>query len=78
MFVCAVLCDRPPFDIFSFQSGDEPHSRVTLVSSSSAVLYYDVLTLMDEIFLPSLALMDCNCALAEEIWAILRYYSHAK
>ena len=37
-------------------------------------MYYDVLTLMDEVFLPSLALSDGNCCLAEEIWTILRVY----
>lgn len=35
-------------------------------------LYYDVLTLFDVAILPSLALMDANCCIAEEVWNVLK------
>jgi hypothetical protein len=46
------------------------------VSASAGCLYYDALTLMDEVFLPSLSLTDSNCCLAEEIWSLLRYFPY--
>ena len=39
-------------------------------------LYYDALTLMDEVLLPALSLSECNCCLAEEIWTVLRVYPY--
>ena len=39
-------------------------------------LYYDALTLMDEVLLPSLSLSESNCCLAEEIWTVLRVYPY--
>ena len=39
-------------------------------------LYYDALTLMDEVLLPALSLAECNCCLAEEIWTVLRVYPY--
>ncbi|XP_046643816.1 THO complex subunit 2-like isoform X8 [Daphnia pulicaria] len=35
-------------------------------------LYFDVLTLFDVVILPSLALMESNCCVAEEIWNVLK------
>ena len=43
---------------------------------TASPLYYDALTLMDEVFLPSLSLTDGNCGLAEEIWSVLRVYPY--
>merc|ERR1719508_197435 len=34
------------------------------------------LTLMDEVFLPSLSLLSSNCCLAEEIWSVLRHFPY--
>ncbi|KAK7790717.1 hypothetical protein R5R35_007956 [Gryllus longicercus] len=39
-------------------------------------LYYDIITLMDEVILPSLSYMDCNCCIAEEVWNILKLYPY--
>ncbi len=35
-------------------------------------LYFDVLTLFDVVILPSLALMESNCCVAEEVWNVLK------
>ena len=39
-------------------------------------LYYKTLTLMDEVFLPSLFMLSSNCCLAEEIWSVLRHFPY--
>uniref|UniRef100_A0A182J8B0 THO complex subunit 2 n=1 Tax=Anopheles atroparvus TaxID=41427 RepID=A0A182J8B0_ANOAO len=39
-------------------------------------LYYDILSLLDSSVLPSLAYMDCNCCVAEEIWSIVKLYPY--
>uniref|UniRef100_A0A182PCL3 THO complex subunit 2 n=1 Tax=Anopheles epiroticus TaxID=199890 RepID=A0A182PCL3_9DIPT len=39
-------------------------------------LYYSILTLLDTSVLPSLAYMDCNCCVAEEIWSIVKLYPY--
>eukprot|EP00090_Calanus_glacialis_P000154 TRINITY_DN1009_c0_g1_i2.p1 TRINITY_DN1009_c0_g1~~TRINITY_DN1009_c0_g1_i2.p1 ORF type:complete len:1411 (-),score=541.96 TRINITY_DN1009_c0_g1_i2:289-4521(-) len=39
-------------------------------------LYFMTLTLMDEVFLPSLSLLSSNCCLAEEIWSVLRHFPY--
>nr|XP_040234043.2 THO complex subunit 2 isoform X2 [Anopheles coluzzii] len=39
-------------------------------------LYYDILSLLDAAVLPSLAYMDCNCCVAEEIWSIVKLYPY--
>ena len=39
-------------------------------------MYYDVITVADEVLLPSLSLTDSNCCLADEIWSILRVYPY--
>jgi THO complex subunit 2 len=36
------------------------------------VMYYDVLTILDEVLLPSLSYMESNCSVAEEIWSLLK------
>lgn len=42
------------------------------ISPDISSLYYDVLTLFDVVILPSLALMESNCCVAEEIWNVLK------
>ena len=42
----------------------------------TSALYDDALTLMDEVFLPSLSMSESNCCLAEEIWSLLRYFPY--
>ena len=39
-------------------------------------VYYLTITLMDEVFLPSLSLLNANCCLAEEIWTILKHFPY--
>ena len=39
-------------------------------------LYFLTITLMDEVFLPSLSLLTANCCLAEEIWATLKHFPY--
>jgi len=43
---------------------------------SSKPFYYDAMTLLDEVFLPSLALLHANCCLAEEIWSLIRNFPY--
>ena len=45
-------------------------------SDQKEEIYYLTITLMDEVFLPSLSLLNANCCLAEEIWAILRHFPY--
>jgi THO complex subunit 2 len=39
-------------------------------------MYYDIITLLDEVILPSLSFMDCNCCIAEEVWNIIKLYPY--
>ncbi|XP_059482003.1 THO complex subunit 2 isoform X2 [Neocloeon triangulifer] len=36
------------------------------------IMYFDVITLLDEVLLPSLSYMEANCSIAEEIWSLLK------
>lgn len=55
------------------EPGKEREKIAEPVNPDVSVLYYDVLTIMDEVMLPAISLMDSpNCCLAEEIWSILR------
>ncbi|XP_063232661.1 THO complex subunit 2 isoform X1 [Bacillus rossius redtenbacheri] len=46
------------------------------VRPADSCLYYEVLTLLDEVILPSLSFMDCNCCVAEEVWNLLKLYPY--
>ena len=47
------------------------------VDPQVSCLYYDALTILDEVILPALSLMDGpNCSLGEEIWSVLRVYPY--
>ncbi|CAH1103884.1 unnamed protein product [Psylliodes chrysocephalus] len=39
-------------------------------------LYYDIISLVDMSILPSLAYLECNCCIAEEIWTLLKLYPY--
>lgn len=39
-------------------------------------LYHDIVTLLDSSILPALSYMECNCAIAEEIWSVLKLYPY--
>ena len=43
---------------------------------TNSSLYYLTITLMDEVFLPSLSLLTSNCCLAEEIWSVLKHFPY--
>lgn len=52
-----------------------PHSNGP-PSNLQDSLYYDVMTIMDEVLLPSLSYMDSNCCIADEVWSVLRLYPY--
>lgn len=59
------------------ESGKEREKIAEPIDASITCLYYDALTIMDEVMLPALSLMESpNCCLAEEIWSILRVYPY--
>ena len=61
----------------SDEPGKEREKIAEPVDSNVSCLYYDVLTIMDEVMLPAISLMESpNCCLAEEIWSILRVYPY--
>jgi len=39
-------------------------------------LYFDVITLLDLVILPSLSYLDSNCGVAEEIWNLLKHFPY--
>lgn len=39
-------------------------------------LYFDIVTLLDEVLLPSLSHLDSNCSVAEEMWSLLKLYPY--
>jgi len=39
-------------------------------------LWSGTVTLLDEALLPALSLMECNCAVAEEIWGLMKYFPY--
>jgi THO complex subunit 2 len=43
---------------------------------SKLVLYYDIITLLDNCVLPSLSYMECNCCMAEEIWSVVKLFPY--
>ncbi len=42
------------------------------IQAESDSLYFDIITIFDVVILPSLALLDSNCCIAEEIWNVLK------
>lgn len=42
-------------------------------TSNDKLLYHDIMTLLDSSVLPALSYMECNCAVAEEIWSIIKF-----
>lgn len=50
----------------------------SIMSSDAAEnLKYDLLNLLDEVILPSMALIDSNCALADELWQFLKHFHYS-
>ena len=59
------------------ESGKEREKIAEPVDPNISCLYYDILTVMDEVLLPAVSLMESpNCCLAEEIWGVLRVYPY--
>ena len=46
------------------------------MEADGSVLYFEALTLFEEVILPSLSLLSSNCCLAEEIWQVLQVYPY--
>ena len=46
------------------------------ISPEEDVAYYGFLNVIEEVLLPSLALLPGNCAMAEEIWGLLKLYPY--
>ncbi|XP_029643856.1 THO complex subunit 2 [Octopus sinensis] len=40
------------------------------------VTFYGFLTILDEVLLPSLTLLPCNCCLSEELWSFLKLFPY--
>ncbi|KAJ8298480.1 hypothetical protein KUTeg_025011 [Tegillarca granosa] len=40
------------------------------------VAYYGFLNMLDEVILPCMALLTCNCCISEELWAFLKLYPY--
>merc|ERR1719336_2010877 len=57
-------------------TGKYDSEALTKPLPSSSPLYGETLTLMEEVFLPSLSLLTSNCCLAEEIWSVLRHFPY--
>ena len=56
---------------------DNNESSSEIVDPSvNSWLYFLTITLMDEVFLPSLSLLTSNCCLAEEIWSVLKHFPY--
>ena len=53
---------------------DNESSSEIIDPEVNSSLYYLTITLMDEVFLPSLSLLTSNCCLAEEIWFVVKYF----
>uniref|UniRef100_A0A8D8ZLW5 THO complex subunit 2 n=1 Tax=Cacopsylla melanoneura TaxID=428564 RepID=A0A8D8ZLW5_9HEMI len=43
---------------------------------TSSPLYYDAVSVLDRVILPSLSHSEANCCLAEEIWSIIKLYPY--
>ena len=51
---------------------DDCGQNLRKVLPDSSSLYYEVLSLFDVVILPSLALLESNCCVAEEIWNVIK------
>ena len=59
-------------------NGKYDSEALTTAIPPTSPLYGETLTLMEEVFLPSLSLLPANCCLAEEIWAVLRHFPYVQ
>ncbi|XP_064608579.1 THO complex subunit 2-like isoform X2 [Liolophura sinensis] len=46
------------------------------ISPEDDLAYYGFLTMLDEVILPSLTLLPCNCSISEELWSLLKLYPY--
>ncbi|CAB3360322.1 Hypothetical predicted protein [Cloeon dipterum] len=42
----------------------------------SKAMYFDIITILDEVLLPSLSYLESNCSIAEEIWSLLKLFPY--
>ncbi|XP_046395429.1 THO complex subunit 2 isoform X2 [Ischnura elegans] len=59
-------------DTLRLQCGADP----VMPAPQGDTLYMDIVTLLDEVILPSLSHMDCNCCIAEEVWNVIKQYPY--
>ena len=59
-------------------NGKYDSEALTTAIPPTSPLYGETLTLMEEVFLPSLSLLPSNCCLAEEIWSVLRHFPYVQ
>lgn len=45
---------------------------LTLMLSCQDAVWSGVVEVVDQVLLPALSLLQCNCGLAEELWSLLR------
>ncbi|XP_074649653.1 THO complex subunit 2-like isoform X2 [Tubulanus polymorphus] len=45
-------------------------------SNNMKDVYYGMLTLIDEVILPSLSLLDGNCCMSEEVWCLVKMFPY--
>ncbi|XP_048243407.1 THO complex subunit 2-like [Haliotis rufescens] len=46
------------------------------VGPEDDVAYYGFLNILDDVVLPSMCLLPCNCCLTEELWGLLKLYKY--
>ena len=46
------------------------------LSVEDNVMYFGLLNIMDEVILPSLAFLTCNCCVSEELWSLLKLFPY--
>lgn len=54
------------------------HTVVTLrfLSLSQEILFSCLLSITDQVLLPSLSLMDCNACMSEELWGMFKTFPY--
>lgn len=46
------------------------------IEPEDEIAFYGFLTILDEVLLPSLTLLPCNCCLSEELWSLLKLFPY--
>jgi hypothetical protein len=46
------------------------------ITPEDEVAYFGFLNMLDEVLLPSMSMLPCNCCLSEELWAFLKLFPY--